>query len=504
MRGTCSRGPKAAARCRGTGGSSNDPRGPTSLEPTGIVLHSHSADQKPEANASLTLPSRYRAVPSIAYRLALVAAGDACAAVSLNGPGAWDYGGGHALLRACGGEFVDQEGQPVTYTRDGRSRVQFCFGGAPLIVDELRRRDWRRVFAAPKVTPATYDLVWPARGRHVEDAGRLARGQGCLLAHLAGDALGGLVEFSPAADIRASHPGGVRLLADGGHWGTIAGQPTDDGELALLLARSIVKAGSYDAEAAAVAYSHWLRSEPFDSGSTTRQALSAIKPHDIEAGHAAARARERASRDSQANGALMRISPLALLRYSQAPEDLAADARDDASLTHPHPVCQDANAVYAVALACALDTGRSPEQVYAFASRWATQQSVGPEVQAALERAATAPPADFHSRQGWVLVAFQNAFHQLLHAPTLEEGIVRSVMAGGDTDTNAAIAGALLGAVHGREAVPLQWRSMVLSCRPIEGLPGIRRPRPRSVWPVDAMTLAERLLELGSEPEEAA
>jgi hypothetical protein len=103
-----------------------------------------------------------------------------------------------------------------------------------------------------------------------------------------------------------------------------------------------------------------------------------------------------------------------------------------------------------------------------------------------------------------VLVAFQNAFHQLLHAPTLEEGIVRSVMAGGDTDTNAAIAGALLGAVHGREAVPLQWRSMILSCHPIEGLPGIRRPRPRCVWPVDAMALAERLLELGSEPEEAA
>ena len=69
--------------------------------------------------------------------------------------------------------------------------------------------------------------------------------------------------------------------------------------------------------------------------------------------------------------------------------------------------------------------------------------------------------------QGWVKIALQNAFYELLHAPSLEEGVVATVRRGGDTDTNAAIAGALLGAVHGREAVPAQWRSMVLSCRPL-------------------------------------
>lgn len=43
---------------------------------------------------------------------------------------------------------------------------------------------------------------------------------------------------------------------------------------------------------------------------------------------------------------------------------------------------------------------------------------------------------------------------QLLHAPSLEEGVVDTVMRGGDTDTNAAICGALIGAVHGRGAIP--------------------------------------------------
>jgi ADP-ribosylglycohydrolase len=55
---------------------------------------------------------------------------------------------------------------------------------------------------------------------------------------------------------------------------------------------------------------------------------------------------------------------------------------------------------------------------------------------------------------GWVLIALQNAFWQLLHAATLEEGVIDTISRGGDTDTTAAIAGALLGAVHGRQAIP--------------------------------------------------
>ena len=99
--------------------------------------------------------------------------------------------------------------------------------------------------------------------------------------------------------------------------------------------------------------------------------------------------------------------------------------------------------------------------------------------------------------KGWVLIALQNAFYQVLHAPSLEEGVVQTVMASGDTDTNAAIAGALLGAVHGRDAIPPQWLQSVLSCRPLPKS-GSSHPRPIEFWPMDALRLAERLLVLGS------
>jgi len=72
------------------------------------------------------------------------------------------------------------------------------------------------------------------------------RAQGCLLGQLAGDALESLVEFQSPDEIRRSYPDGVRELADGGTWNTIASQPTDDFEMALLLARLLVKTGSYE------------------------------------------------------------------------------------------------------------------------------------------------------------------------------------------------------------------------------------------------------------------
>ncbi len=466
----------------------------SSLSSSHIVLLSDQADNKSSVNAALVAPARYRALASIAYRFALAAAGEACASVSVNAPGAWDYAAGHALLCATGGELVDERGRPVTYSREGRSHTSFCFGGAPRIVGELSSRDWGAVRRTPKVARERYDLERLEPGRAVADPDLLSRAQGCLLGQLAGDALGSLVEFRSAESIRREYPNGVRQLADGGTWGCLAGQPTDDSELALMLARSLVFNGGYDPEAVAQAYHFWLRSGPFDCGATIGRALGAIADADVANGRTAEAARAAASRESQSNGSLMRASPLGIWGCTRPAIELAEVARTDAALTHPHPVCGDATAAFVVAVAHAVASGAPPSAIHTRAVEWAEAQARDGSVVAALRAAADRPPADDVTQHGWVLVALQNAFHQLLHASSFEDGVVRTVMAGGDTDTNAAIAGALLGAAYGRTAVPAAWRDAVLSCRPIEGLRGVRHPRPRASWPVDALELAERLL----------
>jgi len=297
------------------------------------------------------------------------------------------------------------------------------------------------------------------------------------MGQLAGDALGSLVEFQSPETIRRRYPGGVRELADGGTWNTIGGQPTDDSELALMLARMLVERGTYDADAALKAYRFWLDSGPFDCGATTAAGLRGHPNHG-----------------SQANGALMRISPLGIFGAGYERSQVSGWARRDASLTHPNPVCQQANALYAMAIAHSIRTGAGSQSLYESILAWAAEMEVAPALMTAIQDAEDSAPADYVHQQGWVLIAFRNALWQLLHAPNLEEAVVDTVMRGGDTDTNAAICGALLGAVHGLDAVPDQWSKRVLNCRPEAGKPGVHQPRSKCFWPVDALELADKLL----------
>lgn len=305
----------------------------------------------------------------------------------------------------------------------------------------------------------------------------LNRAQGCLLGQLAGDALGSLVEFQTPEEIRQQYPNGVRDLADGGTWDTIAGQPTDDSEMALMLARSLGELGRYDREAARQAYLFWLNSGPFDCGMTVASGLQG-----------------RHNPDSQANGAMMRISPLGIFGANYDLQQVSEWARQDAAITHIHPVCREANALFAMAIAHAVRSGCDAQSLYEQIVTWAKEAQVDETLFHAVIAAAEAPPADYNQLQGWVLIALRNALWQLLHAKDPEQAIIDTVMRGGDTDTNAAIAGALLGAVCGKHAIPIRWVDCLLNCRPKEGSPHVRQPRPECFWPVDALELAERLI----------
>ncbi len=445
-------------------------------------LVSAKGDRDPEGNLRCADPARYRAVPSIAHRLALVAAGEASAAVSLFAPGAWDYAAGQALLRGAGGVLLDQDRLEVSYAPDGGSRCTRAFGGSRAVAESLAGQPWdavgKRALGAHGAWPFGAGAR-PRPGETVADPGLLARAQGCLLGQVAGDSLGALVEFARADEVARAHPDGPRRLQDGGVFGLLAGQPTDDSEMALTLARCVLARGSYDAEAMLRAYREWQASKPFDMGHTVRAALAG-----------------RPNPQSQANGSLMRASPLAVYAHAASLEDAVGLARADSQLTHPNPVCGDAVAAYVAAIRHALLHGDGPEAAFRAALEAATTTGAVPSVIEALRQAEDGPPVCDGESPGLVLIALRNAFHELLRAESLEAGVVATVRRGGDTDTNAAVAGALLGAVHGREAVPPQWRSMVLSCRPYA--PWAKRPRAMTYWPVDVLDLAERLLVQGA------
>ena len=448
-----------------------------------VVFLNHGAWQRPVWHGAAVAPGRFMPLPSIAYRLARVAVGDGIATLTLRPVNALDIVAGHALLQAAGGVLVAEDGVPVTYTALGESRPSACFGGAPAAVATLRARTWRG--STEQRREPRVGLAWP----RVAEGVALDRAIGCLLGQVIGDSLGSQAEFQSAAAIAQAFPAGLRDLRDGGTWKTLAGQPTDDSELALALARALVGRPSYDAEAVATAYGRWFASAPFDCGTTTARALGAAA-RASEAKADAARA--AADRASQSNGSLMRVAPIGV--WAATPDAAATAAMADSALSHPHPTCVTACGAYAAAIAAGIGgAGRADMQQAARAVAVAAG-AAGETVVATLDEAALGlPVAEFQHQMGWVLTALHNAFFHLAMTADPVEALVRTVGAGGDTDTNAAIAGALLGAAEGRGAWPSRWSMAVLTCRPDAGL-GVARPRPEEYWPDDLTDLAEALL----------
>jgi len=313
-----------------------------------------------------------------------------------------------------------------------------------------------------------------------------ARARGVWMGQLVGDALGTTVEFQRRAAISTRYPDGLREVVGGGPFNCAVGQVTDDSELALALARSLVASGA-DFDGVAQAYVAWRWSSPIDIGGTTARAFGLRDTVTAERlwDHSQ---RLNGDPSNQANGALMRVSPLAIYGATMAPGRLAELSRLDAKLSHPAVVCQEANVAFTAAIAAGI-RGGDAQGVYASALA-AVDTDVGREcgVHGWLVAAETDEPDFDKWGMGWVRLALQNAFYRLLRARTFEEAVVDTVMAGGDTDTNGCIVGALCGSVFGELDIPVQWREAVLTCRP---------RRPAVYWTTDARELAVQLLERG-------
>ncbi len=434
------------------------------LQHGAFVWATASSAFRPETWSRAVQPARYVAMPSIAYRMARIAAGDGVATVSTHGVNEYDIAAGMALIAAAGGVSLDREGREIRLEGNPTRRLSGCFAGAPHAARQLAGFDWGSLEGEPRREPRV-NLAFPRK----PSGAKLSRAQAALLGQAIGDSLGSLVEGKPAVEIAQLYPDGVCELVDGGVYKTIAGQPTDDSEMALTLARALVRERKYDAAKVLDAYRAWLTSRPVDVAMTTERGLLGT-----------------AASESESNGSLMRVAPIGVWAAGD-PALAARTARDDSALTHANPVCLDACAAYCAAIASGIG-GSGVDGMF----EAALAHSKGPAHEAIKRAAKGHAPADYFAHPTWVLVALQNAFY-CLKTLSFEEALVRTVGCGGDTDTNGATTGALLGACHGREAIPSRWILPVLACRPLAEC-GALRPRPIEYWPDDILELAEALL----------
>jgi ADP-ribosyl-[dinitrogen reductase] hydrolase len=285
---------------------------------------------------------------------------------------------------------------------------------------------------------------------------RSHRVAGALVGSVVGDALGAPFEFGPPWQFSARFPvparGTKTEMCGGGSLGWEPGEFTDDTQMALLAAASLLQRNGMDEADLFDRFSRWAAAEPRDIGNQTRAVLGSGQSWDVAAakhfagsGHAAG------------NGSLMRTTPAAIF-FSRAGTEATMDAaRRISALTHGDPAAGEGCAILHELMRVALDGG---EPLAAIPS---ALDLVADEHQ---ERWATvlAPDwslSDATESDGAVWPTLGQAVWALRHGRDFAEVLRLVVDLGGDTDTVAGVAGGLAGAVFGMGGIPSRWTSVV-------------------------------------------
>jgi ADP-ribosylglycohydrolase len=115
----------------------------------------------------------------------------------------------------------------------------------------------------------------------------------------------------------------------------------------------------------------------------------------------------------------------------------------------------------------ALVRGEDPREAVIAAVEAVAGREGAEELELLVDTAGRTRPIDGPD-QGFVLFAAGLALQVAAEAPPFEEGLRAVVALGGDTDTNGAVAGALLGALHGRAGLPAVWLERLVDREEIE------------------------------------
>ena len=288
-------------------------------------------------------------------------------------------------------------------------------------------------------------------GQVVFSSPEVQRMLGLVVGAAVGDALGAPFEFGPSRQYSRRFPrpvpAGTGEMIGGGSFGWAPGEFTDDTQMALALAVSLLDAGRYDPDALWQAWRRWAE-DAADVGTTTRASLRFA---DWRSVHHPDPAR------TAANGALMRAFPLAVAFIGSSDDEARAVVLHQAALTHPHPAA-GWGAWLAVAMMRAGIRGGDP-----FAALARELNELPGDVAGAF-RAVLAPgwtPDRSHPHNGTVWGCLAQAVWAVRSTGSYADAVTAAIDLGGDTDTVACVAGAIAGARYGVQAIPSRWATYV-------------------------------------------
>ena len=313
----------------------------------------------------------------------------------------------------------------------------------------------------------------------------LKRIKAVMLGHAVGDALGVPVEFCSREELE------LDPVTDMRGWGSYPvpeGCWSDDTSMSLATLESL-KEGEVDYDRIMQGFVAWYSCNEytptgvvFDIGRTCLRAIQNYMKGDkaaLQCGLDGER--------SNGNGSLMRIHPMALYLYCKGvPTDEAIEIiHATSALTHAHERSVVACGIYAFILWALLDeTGENKNAVRCGIKRAMKYYDGSAELKIYMEglakRIAGAHPSledkglfVYENRNrikssGYVVDTLEAAIWCLLTTKDYKSCVLKAVNLGDDTDTIAAIAGGLAGAMYGLDGIPKKWLSTLKKRRYIE------------------------------------
>ena len=259
----------------------------------------------------------------------------------------------------------------------------------------------------------------------------------------AGDALGATVEFMSPSEIRRRF-GVHREVVGGGAFNWKPGEGTDDTDLTWAVLSAYVD-GPYTLQRVADNMLAWFDSSPRDVGGATSQALGRLERTGDP------RKSGSTGEFSCGNGSLMRCLPTALARPDDATR--RRELAEISAITHAHVRCVDSCIAYGEITNALMDGASAADALAAAQSMDLDEAVTGTlDIDPALD-------AEYLRTGGYVIDSLACSVWAIQQEGSFEDVLVALVNRGKDADTTGAIAGGLLGVLHGADAIPSRWRT---------------------------------------------
>lgn len=279
--------------------------------------------------------------------------------------------------------------------------------------------------------------------------------KGTIYGQAIGDALGLGTEFMDDYDMAWKYPNGLthysEIYQDRHRRRWEIGDWTDDTDMMLCIANAIIKDKGVNLTTIAQNFKDWANGVPMGIGANTYKVLMfgdyVDKPHDVSK-----KVWELSRYHSAANGGLMRTSIVGLL-----PKDVEQSAADICRLTHYDPRCVGSCVIVSELIHAHVYGLPVPtyEQIIATSRKY--DDRIVEFITLSQNVDIKALDLQEEGSIGYTLRTLAAGLWAYWHAETFQDGLLAVVRAGGDADTNAAVACSILGAKFGFNAIPSEY-----------------------------------------------